>query len=78
LSAYPRVAFLPDTFHEVNGVAHTSRHLEAFARRRSIPFLSMHCGAANQTMQEGAVTVVQLKRGPIRIGLDANLDTTPF
>ena len=31
----PRVAYFPDSFHEVNGVAHTSRHFEAFARRRS-------------------------------------------
>ena len=36
----PRVAYFPDSFHEVNGVAHTSRHFEAFARRRNLPFLS--------------------------------------
>jgi hypothetical protein len=28
----PRVGFFPDSFHEVNGVAHTSRNFEAFAR----------------------------------------------
>ena len=33
----PRVAYFPDSFHEVNGVAHTSRHFEAFARRRDSP-----------------------------------------
>jgi glycosyltransferase involved in cell wall biosynthesis len=69
---------LPDTFHEVNGVAHTSRQLEAFARRRQIPFLSIHAGSKNEKSTDGAVTVIQLKRGPVRIGLDANLDYDPF
>jgi glycosyltransferase involved in cell wall biosynthesis len=32
----PRVAYFPDSFHEVNGVAHTSRHFEASARRLSV------------------------------------------
>ncbi|HMF77794.1 MAG TPA: glycosyltransferase [Bryobacteraceae bacterium] len=78
MTSYPRVAFLPDTFHEVNGVAHTSRQLEAFARRREIPFLSIHCGPTNETVVEGPVTMLQLKRGLLRIGLDANLDYDPF
>ncbi len=69
---------MPDTFHEVNGVAHTSRQLEAFAVRRNIPFLSVHCGPTNETVTNGAVTVMQLKRGPLRFGLDANLDYDPF
>jgi glycosyltransferase involved in cell wall biosynthesis len=68
------VAFLPDTFLEINGVAHTARHLEAFARRRQIPFLSVHCGCKTEQMKDGAVSILQLKRGPARIGLDANLD----
>jgi phosphatidylinositol alpha 1,6-mannosyltransferase len=78
LNAHPRVAFLPDTFHEVNGVAHTSRQLEAFAVRRNIPLLSIHCGPTNETTTNGPVTVVQLKRGPLRFGLDANLDYDPL
>lgn len=75
---YARAAFLPDTFHEINGVAHTSRHFEAFARRRNIPFLSIHCGPKHEIRETGAVRVVQLKRGPARFGLDANLDYDPF
>ncbi len=76
--SYLRAAFLPDTFHEVNGVAHTSRHFEAFAQRQQIPFLSIHCGPVTETAVHGAVTVMQLKRGPARIGLDAHLDYDPF
>jgi len=74
LSSYPRVAFLPDTFYEVNGVAHTARHLEAFTRRRQIPFLSVHGGPKTEKTTDGAVSILQLKRGPARIGLDTNLD----
>jgi glycosyltransferase involved in cell wall biosynthesis len=78
LNELPRAAFLPDTFHEVNGVAHTSRHLESFARRRQVPFLSVHCGERTATIQDGAVTVMELKRGPLRLGLDAHLDYDLF
>lgn len=78
MNTYPRVAFLPDTFLEVNGVAHTARQLEAFARRRQIPFLSVHCGPATEKISDGAVSILQVKRGPARIGLDANLDYDPL
>lgn len=75
---FARVAFLPDTFHEVNGVAHTSRHFEAFARRRQIPFLSVHAGQTNRMEMDGNVRMLELARGAARIGLDANLDYDPF
>jgi phosphatidylinositol alpha 1,6-mannosyltransferase len=75
---YPRAAFLPDTFHEVNGVAHTSRHLEAFALRRQISFLSIHCGPVFEITSHGEVITMQLKRGPASFGLDAHLDCDPF
>ena len=35
----PRVAYFPDSFHEVNGVAHTSRNFLGYAQRRGLPFL---------------------------------------
>lgn len=74
MSVIPRAAFLTDTFHEVNGVGHTSRQLEAFARRREIPFLSIHGGRKTQTTVSGSVTSMELKRSPFCIGLDANLE----
>lgn len=74
MNAYPRVAFLPDTFSEINGVAHTARHLEAFARRRQVPLLSVHCGKKTEKKTDGTVSILELQRGPARIGLDANLD----
>jgi phosphatidylinositol alpha 1,6-mannosyltransferase len=78
LTVFPRIAFLPDTFYEVNGVAHTARHLEAFARRRSIPFLSIHSGPSTEFRGSENVSVLELKRGPASIGLDTNLDCDPF
>jgi phosphatidylinositol alpha 1,6-mannosyltransferase len=78
LSHYLRVAFLPDTFHEVNGVAHTSRQFEAFARRRQIPFLSAHGGDPTGIVNDGVVTILQLERGPFAFLLDANLKCDPF
>lgn len=69
---------MPDTFHEVNGVAHTSRHFEAFAERQQIPFLSIHCGPVKESRQTGPISVVQLKRGPFAFGLDANLACDPI
>jgi len=78
LNQYLRAAFLPDTFHEVNGVALTSRQLESFARRKQIPFLSIHCGERTSTSTDGAVTTMELKRGRASIGLDTQLDYDPF
>jgi phosphatidylinositol alpha 1,6-mannosyltransferase len=78
VNSYARPAFLPDTFHEVNGVAHTARQFEAFARRQQIPFLSVHPGPVTEVTTDGAVTMMQLKRGFAKFGLDANLDYDPL
>jgi phosphatidylinositol alpha 1,6-mannosyltransferase len=44
----PRVAFFPDSFHEVNGVAHTSRNFQAYAERHSLPFLCVRAAATSR------------------------------
>ena len=59
----PRVAFFTDSFPEVNGVAHTSRHFDAFARRRALPFLNVHAGPRSQLIEDGPVWSMELKRG---------------
>lgn len=69
----PRVAFLTDSYHEVNGVAHTSRHFEAFAKRRDLPFLSVHAGRTRETFTNGSVTTLQLERGNLSFDLDKDL-----
>lgn len=74
----PRVAFFTDSFHDVNGVAHTSRQLDAFARRRGYPLLSVHAGPATKSWQEGLATTVELGRSRSRVPLDDGLAFDPF
>lgn len=69
----PRVAFFTDSFHEVNGVAHTSRNFDAFARRRSLPFLNVHAGPKTALTEDGPVWTLELKRGPIGFGLEHDM-----
>jgi phosphatidylinositol alpha 1,6-mannosyltransferase len=68
----PRVAFFPDSFAEVNGVAHTSRQLVAFAERRNLPLLCVHGGGRTERVVEGAVTKLSLRRGSIGFRLEAD------
>jgi phosphatidylinositol alpha 1,6-mannosyltransferase len=65
-----RVAFFPCVYHEVDGVAQTSRHFEAYARREEMPFLMVHAGPQDSTTTAGPVTRVQLRRGPVKFPLD--------
>ncbi len=74
----PRVAYFPDSFHEVNGVAHTSRHFEAFARRRNLPFLSVRAGHRPQSLiEDGNVWSLELPRGFLSIPLEKDLRFDP-
>lgn len=73
----PRVAFFTDSFHEVNGVALTSRQLDAFARRRGIPFFNVHAGPETRLWTEGSVTTFELKRGPLALGVEKDLYVDP-
>ena len=65
-----RVAYFPCVYHEIDGVAQTSRHFEAFALHQQRPFLMVHAGPQHEVTTSGAVTRVQLRRGPIRFPLD--------
>lgn len=68
-----RVAFFTDSFHEVNGVALTSREFVNYARRQSLPLFSVHAGPENKTKQDGSVTTFEFSRGPVRLGLEHDL-----
>jgi glycosyltransferase involved in cell wall biosynthesis len=62
----PRVAYFPDTFYEINGVAHTSRHFQAFAQRRGLPFFCLHPGKREsgiREQQQGELTTLEIPRG---------------
>jgi phosphatidylinositol alpha 1,6-mannosyltransferase len=74
----PRVAYFPDSFHEVNGVAHTSRHFEAFARQRNLPFLCVRAGDRAQAVTEdGNVWTLELPRGFLSFALEKDLRFDP-
>ncbi|MGB6691376.1 MAG: glycosyltransferase [Terracidiphilus sp.] len=74
----PRVAYFPDSFHEVNGVAHTSRHFEAFARHRNLPFLCVRAGDRAQAFTEdGSVWTLELPRGFLSFALEKDLRIDP-
>ena len=74
----PRVAYFPDSFHEVNGVAHTSRHFEAFARRRNLPFLCVRAGDRTPAVLEGDnVWTLELPRGFLSFALEKDLRFDP-
>ena len=69
----PRVAFFTDSFHEVNGVAHTSRQFDAFARRRAVPFLNIHAGPRTELREDGPVWTLELKRGLVGFRLEKDM-----
>ena len=78
----PRVAYFPDSFHEVNGVAHTSRHFEAFARRRNLPFLCIRAGDRSESggqafIEDGNVWTLELPRGIFSFALEKDLRFDP-
>lgn len=74
----PRIAYFPDSFHEVNGVAHTSRHFEAFARRRNLPFLCVRAGDRSPALiEEGNVWTLELPRGILSFALEKDLRFDP-
>ncbi|MBZ5606500.1 MAG: hypothetical protein LAO79_29780 [Acidobacteriia bacterium] len=73
MNPVPRVAFFTDSFHETNGVAHTSRHFDAFARRRGVPFLNVHAGPATRLTEDGPVWTLELDRSRAGIGLERDM-----
>ena len=74
----PRVAYFPDSFHEVNGVAHTSRHFEFFARSRDLPFLCVRAGdRAQAVIEEGNVWTLELQRSFLSFVLEKDLRLDP-
>ncbi len=65
-----RVAFFPDGFHEIDGVAMLARQYESFARQRNLPFLLVHAGPSNEVFCDGSVTRMQLQRSAASFALD--------
>jgi phosphatidylinositol alpha 1,6-mannosyltransferase len=74
----PRVAYLPDSFHEVNGVAHTSRNFVTYAERHGLPFLCVRAGGrakAFEQVEELRTLELGRSRGSVRMEKDLEFDT---
>lgn len=75
----PRVAYLPDSFHEVNGVAHTSRNFFAYAQRHDLPFLCIRAGTRPQSLEEnGNLHSLELSRSRASIRIEKDLQFDPL
>ncbi len=84
---WPRVAYFPDSFHEVNGVAHTSRNFAAFARSHGMPMLVVRAGAPPRTGKrsktrrvppDGCVEALELGRSPLAVQMERDLYFDPL
>ena len=74
----PRVAYFPDSFHEVNGVAHTSRNFLGYAQRHGLPFLCVRAGTREISFEQvGELRTLELRRsrGSVRMEKDLEFDT---
>ena len=69
----PRVAFFSDSFHEVNGVALTSREFAGFAARRGYPFFCVHTGPETRHWIDGEFETFELAHSPLMLGLESDL-----
>jgi len=73
-----RVAYFPDSFLEVNGVAMTSNRLVSFVKKRGLPFVNVHAGPRTEVTQEGNYISLALKRSPASFEMDEGLRYDPF
>lgn len=74
----PRLAYFPDSFLEINGVAMTSKRFMQYAKEREFPVLCVHAGKRNETYKDGSITYLSLKRSPFSFDLDEELAYDPF
>ncbi|MBZ5636430.1 MAG: glycosyltransferase [Acidobacteriia bacterium] len=69
----PRVAFFTDSFHEVNGVALTSRQFAHHARSHFYPFLSIHPGPRTAHWTRGNFQTFELAHSKALLRLEHDL-----
>jgi glycosyltransferase involved in cell wall biosynthesis len=75
----PRVAYFPDSFHEVNGVAHTSRNFVAYAQRSGLPMLCVRAGKTTRLFGAvGGVRALELGRSPLSVQMEQDLSFDPL
>lgn len=75
MKAIPRVAFFTDSFHEINGVANTSRQFVKYARAQQLPMLCVNAGKWTSWTRDHSVTRLELHRSRIGLRLDEELSS---
>jgi phosphatidylinositol alpha 1,6-mannosyltransferase len=71
----PRVAYFPDSFHEVNGVAHTSRNFVAYAERHGFPFLCVRAGGRAEAFEQvGELRTLEFGRSRASVRMEKDLE----
>ena len=74
----PRIALFSDSYHEANGVARTAVAIEACAKRRNIPLLSVHAGPETRLVHDGSIVRLDLARSRLcSFGLEHGLRFDP-
>jgi glycosyltransferase involved in cell wall biosynthesis len=68
-----RVAFFTDSYHEVNGVALTSREFACFVKDAGYPFFSVHAGPATEHWAEGVFETFEIAHSSFVLGLERDL-----
>jgi phosphatidylinositol alpha 1,6-mannosyltransferase len=74
----PRVAFFPDSFLEVNGVAMTSKRLIGYAKRHGYPYLCIHAGKKTESTTDESIGYLSLKRSMASLPMDEDLKYDPL
>jgi glycosyltransferase involved in cell wall biosynthesis len=69
----PRVAFFPDSFHEVNGVAKTSNEFVRFVRERQYPFFCVRTGPKTCHTAEDGFETYELQNSRTLLPLQADM-----
>jgi len=69
-----RVALFPCAYNEVDGVANTMRHFEAFAQQHELPLLNIHGGFSSYRQHDGYVERLEFPRRWPKFRLDARHD----
>lgn len=73
-----RTAYFPDSFVEVNGVAMTSKRLIKYVQKKKLPFLCVYAGPKTESITDGVVEYLSLKRSPFSFPMDEGLKYDPF
>jgi len=74
----PRVAFFPDSYLEINGVAMTSKRFVKYAQNCGYPMICIHAGEKTEESVEGSVINLCLARSVLSIPMDEGLKYDPL